>query len=189
METRQCEVLSQAEIDALLTAISNGESGPPREKDERQRRLKTLQNAVCFLPVLFFPDFQRTIAHWDAEIAAELFPTRLPLACIAVLSDRVIQGLLQGFDNAWIALALQNATPDIHQAVMRNVSTRRHTDISAELARLNNKPDPLMGGWAVDELLGPLRKAFLDGILHARSLETADAISSDTLNKSDETPL
>lgn len=171
MSERVCEALSQEEVSALLAAISS-ESAPVlsvAQGRDADRRREILQGVADHIPLLSFPEFQRTIAEFDNALAESLVPTRIPLSHILNLSDPVIQSLLRGLDDQWIALALQTANQSIRDRVLKNVSTRRHAAIEAELLKLSSQPDPLLGGWAEDELLGPLRKAFLDGVLLQRS--------------------
>lgn len=165
MAERKCELLSQEEIDAILGAVSC-ESAPAIQTAERRRH--HLQNVADHLSLELFHEFKHIIAEWDAPLAESLIPTHVPLSCIVHLSDRVIQSLLRGLDDQRTALILQSAEPAVYDRIMQNISQRHHKIIEQELSKLESQPDPILGGWAEDELLMPLRKAFLDGILSRR---------------------
>lgn len=145
------EVLSQEEIDGLLSAIGKTTSAAGEPPDPG----KTLWQVMSLLPNDLAVRLKAVVAGWDPKIAEPLQPMRLSIWCLTALSDRTLQDLLRQFRMPCLALALTGASGDILDKIRRNLSKRNREELAQEMGRVSDAGEPEVAA-ARAELLAPI---------------------------------
>ncbi len=156
------EVLSQEEIDALLTAISGSASDSSLAPLTDEAAEKVFMEVMGLLPNALAGNFRNAVARWAPDLAMRLQSTRLPLESIVHLSDRTVQDLVRKCPMNVLSLALVGASAEVRRKVESNLSKRMREALIFEIETISRGAREGDISSARDTLLAPLEQYLRD---------------------------